>query len=164
MIEELSFGAVVFRKENNKVLYLLLYRKAHQNYMELWDFPRGLINKNETPEETAKREIMEETSIKELRFIKGFNESIKWFYKRDGNLISKKATYFLAESNSKEVKISNEHDDFKWCYFDEASSLIKTSLVFFNLIRDDASSKEHHLKLSCSLLILISEFCVSARK
>ena len=97
MIEELSFGAVVFRKENNKVLFLLLYRKAHKNYIESWDFPRGLIQKNETPEETAKREIVEETSINELKFVKGFKEIIKWFYKKDGNLVSKKVTYFLAE-------------------------------------------------------------------
>ena len=137
MIEELSFGAVVFRKENNKVLYLLLYRKAHKNYMELWDFPRGLINKNETPEETAKREIMEETSIKDLRFVKGFNESIKWFYKRDGNLISKKATYFLAETQNSDIKISNEHNDFKWCSFDEASSLIKLKNTKEVLIKAD---------------------------
>ncbi|MEK6947800.1 MAG: NUDIX domain-containing protein [Nanoarchaeota archaeon] len=125
MIEELSFGAVVFRKENTKVLYLLLYRKAHQNYMESWDFPRGLIQKDESPEDAAKREIMEETSLKDLKFIKGFKESIKWFYKRDGNLISKRATYFLAESENKEIKISSEHDDFRWCSFEEASNIIK---------------------------------------
>ncbi|HIH25855.1 NUDIX domain-containing protein [Candidatus Woesearchaeota archaeon] len=137
MIEELSFGAVVFRKENNKVLFLLLYRKAHKNYIESWDFPRGLIQKNETPEETAKREIVEETSINELKFVKGFKEIIKWFYKKDGNLVSKKVTYFLAETSQLDIKISNEHDDFRWCYFDEACSLIKLKNTKEVLIKAD---------------------------
>jgi len=57
MPKEVSYGAVIYRKEGKKILYLLLYRKAHEHYKEMWDFPRGLIEKGETPEEDIIREV-----------------------------------------------------------------------------------------------------------
>lgn len=125
MPHEKSFGSVIIRREENDIFYLLLYRKAHGNYKESWDFPRGLIEKNEIPEDTVKREISEETGLTNLKFIKGFKETIKWFYKKGGMLVSKEATYFLAETNNKEVKLSSEHDDYRWCLYEEALQLIK---------------------------------------
>ncbi|HLC86591.1 MAG TPA: NUDIX domain-containing protein [Candidatus Nanoarchaeia archaeon] len=125
MPHERSFGSVIIRKEGNNVFYLLLYRKSHGNYKESWDFPRGLIEKDENPEDTVKREVKEETGLTNLKFIKGFKETIKWFYRKDGMLISKEATYFLAETSSKEIKLSKEHDGYRWCIYEEALKLIK---------------------------------------
>lgn len=125
--KEISYGAVIFRRENKNIFYLLLYRKPHEHYKEMWDFPRGLIEKDETPEEDIKREVKEETGIEDIKFIKGFKESVKWFYKKEGNLIFKEATYHMAETKSKDVKISFEHDDFRWCIYDDALKLIKFS-------------------------------------
>ncbi len=123
-MEEKSFGAVIFRKETTDVLYLLIYKKAHGNYKDIWDFPRGIIENNEKPEDVAKREIFEETGLKDLKFMRNFNESIKWFYKKEGKLVNKTATYFLAETKTEKVKLSEEHDDFKWCDYNEAKKLI----------------------------------------
>ena len=124
MLQEISFGAVIIKKENKDISYLLLHKKQHEQYSELWDFPRGVIEKGEKPEETAKREIKEETGIITLKFIEGFKEKIKWFYRKYGKTISKEATYFLAETKTQEVKISKEHDNYKWCSYEEASKLI----------------------------------------
>ncbi len=124
MPQERSFGSVIIRREENEILYLLLYKKAHDHYSEMWDFPRGLIEKGEQPEETAKREIKEETGIIEIKFIEGFKEKIKWFYKKEGKTISKEAVYFLAETRTQEIKISNEHNNYKWCTYEEALKLI----------------------------------------
>ncbi len=124
MIKEVSYGTVIFRREGKEVFYLLLYRKAHKHYKELWDFPRGLIERGETPEGDIRREVKEETGIEDLRFIKGFKEKIKWLYKKAGQLINKEATYYLAESKSKNIKLSSEHDNFKWCDYGEALKLV----------------------------------------
>src|SRR3989338_3599476 len=100
MPKEVSYGAVVFKKEGKNILYLLLYRKAHEHYKEMWDFPRGLIEKGETPEDDIRREVQEETGITDLKFLSGFREKVKWFYKKEGMLIFKEATYYLAETKT----------------------------------------------------------------
>lgn len=127
MSKEISYGAVIYRKEKNKILYLLLYRKARKNYIEMWDFPRGLIEKGETPKEVVRREIREETGVRDLKFIKGFREKVRWFYKKEGKIIFKEATYFLAETKTKKVRLDFEHDKFRWCSFEGALKLIKFS-------------------------------------
>lgn len=115
MPQEKSAGAVVFRQENNKTFYLLLcYEAGH------WDFPKGQIETEETLEETARREIFEETGINDLEFTPGFKEHIKYFYKRQDKNIFKAVTFFLAETKTKKVKISREHTEYKWLQYQQA--------------------------------------------
>ncbi|MFN3302000.1 MAG: bis(5'-nucleosyl)-tetraphosphatase [Patescibacteria group bacterium] len=113
-----SAGAVVFREEKNKILYLLICYGRKEKFW--WDFPRGQIEKDETEKETAKREIFEETGIKDLKFIEGFKESYKYFFKEKGNLIFKENIIFLAKTKKKKVKLSFEHFDFLWLPYEKA--------------------------------------------
>jgi len=112
---EKSAGAVIFRKENKKIYYLLLhYQWGH------WDFPKGHIEKGEDALEAARREVFEETGLKDITFIKGFQEVNKYFFKFKGKTIFKSVVFYLAETQTKEVKISFEHIGFKWLPFKEA--------------------------------------------
>ena len=111
---EKSSGAVVFRK-NDKIKYLLIkYGSGH------WESPRGRIEKGESLEETSIREIREETGIKDIEFVEGFKEWIKFFFKREGETVMKIATFFLAETNTKEVKLSHEHKNYAWLEYEKA--------------------------------------------
>ena len=115
MAFEKSAGAVVFRRENRKIYYLLLhYEWGH------WDFPKGNIEKGEKLEDTAQREVKEETGIKDLRFIPGFKEWFKYFYKLKHENIFKIVTFFLTETKTKKIKISFEHVGSKWLLYKEA--------------------------------------------
>lgn len=115
MPTEKSAGAVVFRKEKDTIKYLLLhYELGH------WDMPKGHIEKGEKPEEAAVREVREETGIKDIEFIPGFKETIKYFYKRDDKSFLKTVVFFLARTKTKKVKISYEHQGFKWLSYDKA--------------------------------------------
>lgn len=111
---ERSAGAVIFRKEGGNHFYLLLhYQSGH------WDFSKGNIEKGEKLEDTVKREIKEETGIGDIEFTPGFKEVIKYFYRLKRENIFKIVTFFLAETKTKEVKISSEHIGFKWLPFQE---------------------------------------------
>lgn len=119
MRKEKSAGAVVFRREGKKTKYLLLhYESGH------WDFPRGHIERGEKEQETARREILEETGIIELDFIRGFRVSTKWFFKKKAGKryfnVHKTAVLFLAETKARRVKISHEHIGYKWLFYEKA--------------------------------------------
>ena len=118
-MREASSGIIVFRRFSGQRLYLLLHYHYRGDY---WDFPRGNIREDETPKDAAIRETGEETglSAKQLKIIEGFEEHASWFYKLDGQTVHKKVTYFLAETENADVKISEEHVGARWLSFEEA--------------------------------------------
>jgi len=119
---EKSAGAVIFRKEAGKPLFLLLHYPSisHRSSENYWDFPKGHVEKGETIKDTVKREVKEETGLKEVEFIEGFKETIRYFFRFDGKTILKFVTFFLVETKEKEIKISGEHMGFKILPFEEA--------------------------------------------
>ncbi len=97
---ERSAGAIIFRKENNKVKYLiLLYGAGH------WDYVKGHIEDDESDEETLTREAEEEAGIIDLKIIPGFREIINYFYTKDTRKISKEVVFLLAETQTEKVKL-----------------------------------------------------------
>ncbi len=115
MIEETSAGIVIFRKEETKNLFLLLhYPSGH------WDFVKGKMEKGETTHQTAIREAKEETGITDITFVENFEEWIKYNFKYQGELVQKKVVFFLAETKTKEIKISHEHSGYTWLDYNES--------------------------------------------
>jgi len=120
MIEETSAGIILFRKEDSKILFLLLhYPSGH------WDFVKGKIEDGESTHETAIREAKEETGITDIIFLKNFEEWIKYDFQYQGELVHKKVVFFLAETKTKQVMISHEHLDYIW--MDYNTSMEKTT-------------------------------------
>ncbi|MGQ4894645.1 MAG: bis(5'-nucleosyl)-tetraphosphatase [Candidatus Njordarchaeia archaeon] len=115
MIREKSAGAIIFRKEENRAYYLLLHYQAGH-----WDFPKGNIENGEKEIDTAKREIYEETGIQDVEFIFGFREVIEYFYYRNGQKVYKTVVFYLAKTNTKEVRLSYEHKGYAWLSYEEA--------------------------------------------
>ena len=120
MIEETSAGIILFRKEDSKILFLLLhYPSGH------WDFIKGKMEEGESTHETAIREAKEETGIIDITFLENFEEWIKYDFQYQGELVRKKVVFFLAETKTKEVMISHEHLDYTW--MDYNTSMEKTT-------------------------------------
>ncbi len=111
MIREYSIGAVVF---NANQFLLLKYGLGH------WGLVKGHKEKGETDKETILRELREETGISQAKILKGFRESFSYHYKFKGNSFFKTVICYLIKSKVKEIKISYEHDDYKWLSYDEA--------------------------------------------
>ena len=115
MIEERSAGAVLFRETSSGKMYLLLnYPSGH------WDFVKGNIEEGETLKETVIREIREETGITDVSFVEGFEDKVEYHYQRDGELVHKEVVFFLAKTNTENVKISHEHQGFVWLGYNDA--------------------------------------------
>lgn len=116
MGQEKSCGAIVFKKQKDgSVKYLLLHYEAGH-----WDSPKGNQEKKETEEQTAAREIKEETGIENVEFVPNFKEPIKYFYKKGEETIYKEVVYFLAQSMTESVSLSSEHIGYAWLSYDHA--------------------------------------------
>ncbi|MHA1931684.1 MAG: NUDIX domain-containing protein [Promethearchaeota archaeon] len=109
--EEFSVAAIVFHENE----YLLLkYGLGH------WEFVKGHIEDEESDEQTILRELEEETSITDAVIVKGFKENYEYFFTFKDQRIHKFVNCYLIKSNTKDVKISYEHEDYIWLPFPKA--------------------------------------------
>ncbi|KKS87071.1 MAG: MutT/nudix family protein [Parcubacteria group bacterium GW2011_GWC1_43_11] len=91
---EFSAGGVVYKKENAKTFVLVAKHSQHHG----WVFPKGLIGdhvKGEKKEETALREVKEETGI-EGKIVSELT-TVEYWYQWEGEKRKKKVYYFLME-------------------------------------------------------------------
>ena len=115
MIRETSAGAVLLCNTSGKNEFLLLnYPQGH------WDFVKGKMEVGETPHETVKREMGEETGISNFKLIKGFEEYVEYDFRFKNENIHKKVIFFLAKTDEKKISLSHEHNDFVWLEYDDA--------------------------------------------
>ncbi|WP_346848166.1 MULTISPECIES: NUDIX domain-containing protein [unclassified Clostridium] len=118
MSYEKSCGAVVYKTSNKGIKYLLLNSIGLDSY---WGFPKGHMEYSETEEETALREVFEECGLK-VNLIDGFRATDK--YNID-NFIEKEVVLFLGEADNSLIKIQVEEiEDYRWCNYEEAKSLL----------------------------------------
>lgn len=121
MQKERSAGAMIFRVERGKPLYLLLhYPSSAKSKKEYWDLPKGHMEKGESEEDTVRREIEEETGLKDIELFDGFLEEIRYWFQWKGEKISKTVVFYLAKTHEKKVTISQEHLGFQWSEYEEA--------------------------------------------
>ena len=115
---ESSCGAVVFRDIKGEVRYLLIKNKRSAH----WGFPKGHIEKGETKEETAYREVLEETGI-HINIFEGF-ESISRYKIRDK--VEKTVSIFVGTTKDTSTKIQQEEiEDYIWLTYEKAMNLLK---------------------------------------
>ncbi|MCM1509029.1 MAG: NUDIX domain-containing protein, partial [Ruminococcus flavefaciens] len=97
---ESSCGAVVFRKENNTNKFLLIRNKRSAH----WGFPKGHVELGETKEETAIREVFEETGLN-IKILPDFSQSSE--YTIQGK-IEKNVVIFLGETSETKYRLQVE--------------------------------------------------------
>lgn len=126
MEKEFSAGALIFRKEKEEVLFLLIYSGRNKK----WGFPKGHIEPGEMEKDAALREVKEEIGINDLRFVDGFREEDVYQAGSNrgpskGSVIEKHSVYFLCETKTTDIVVDEaEITDYKWLGIIEAEKLL----------------------------------------
>lgn len=137
MKKEKSCGAVVIKEENNNVKFLII--KQHDSN---WHFPKGHVEEGETEEETAIREIKEETNI-DVEIDNNFRQVITYSPKEG---VLKDVVFFIGKAISDNIDIDqNELLDAKWVnaletknYFvhDDIKGVCQEALKYLGVINE----------------------------
>ncbi len=130
----ISAGGIVYRVEDG-ITYFLAVRNMHNK----WTFPKGKVEEEETWQEAAKREIEEETGVKDLDIVSEVGE-IKFTDKSDTSPIKKNVHFYLARTTQKDITAKNDAhtDSVAWMTEEE----LRQKLDYPNLINLLDKAKE----------------------
>lgn len=123
MRREFSAGGVVFKRTDDDVLWLIIKRRPSELFpAERYQLPKGHIETGESTEQTAIREVFEETGIRGKILAKlGSN---KFVFSMGEEKIFKVVTYLLMEYVSGELTENAEVEKLFWLPFSEAKDLL----------------------------------------
>ena len=111
-VMETSCGVILC---NYGAILLLQYPQGH------WDFPKGHLEKQDANKKAAAiRELAEETGIRDAKIVDGFEDKTEYTFTHKKKKISKQVWWYIAETETIEVDLSHEHQDYLWLEWDEA--------------------------------------------
>ena len=117
-----SAGGIVVRFEDGTPSLVVGARRRDRDILT-WTLPKGTPNPGESREQTALREVAEETGL-EVR-ITDILDSIEYWFVQRGTRIHKTVHYFLMEPTGGDLsKHDHEFDQVRWATFHEASVLL----------------------------------------
>lgn len=122
-VREYTAGGVVYRRMPKGIELLMI-----QDAKGRWTVPKGHVEERESLEQTALREVAEETGLHKLK-IRDKLDKIHFFYRREGKLIFMTTYIFLMEAvaDSDNLVLENSEGivDVKWFPAAEAIKLIE---------------------------------------
>jgi len=127
MIERINVQVFLYtRNPEFKVLIL----KRTQQRGGFWQPISGGIEEGEITYDAIIREILEETGIQNIKKIHDLDYTFT-FKAPISRKLMKDICFGVEIENSFDIKLSDEHDDYKWCNEKEAKKLLKWK---YNLI------------------------------
>lgn len=114
-----SFGIIPVRKKDGIWQTLVIQHKAGH-----WGFPKGHADFGEEPKETAERELNEETNLEVKKYYSIEPLISKYKFTKDGQLVSKIVTYFVAEVKGNLYLCPFEIQDGEWLDLKDAADKI----------------------------------------
>ncbi len=116
MKQEKSCGAIILKGQSKELKVLLLKHNAGH-----WAFAKGHVEGNETEEQTALREIKEETSL-DVTLDTNFRTTVRYSPMED---VEKEVVYFLAyKTEGNETPQLEEISQMKWLNLEEAMNTV----------------------------------------
>ncbi len=121
--------AVVFKKDESKeeaIKFLVLHRCLG---WQGWEFPKGGVERQDITDENAvKREVFEETGLKNIRIIGKVPFEIRYKYPIKYQHKYKHSetvqSVYLVRAFDDKIILSAEHDEFKWLAYGDVKKLL----------------------------------------
>ncbi len=121
-----SFGGVVVRTDaaEGKGLSVAMIRTKNLKGDSVWTLPKGTPDEGETREETALREVREETGL-EVRILQALEPITYWFVStKERARYRKTVGLYLMEATGGDVTAhDDEIDEVRWVLVDEGIKL-----------------------------------------
>lgn len=122
--QEKSFGVIpVFKNDKGGFLFCLVLASAGH-----WGFPKGHQDIDESEEQTAVRELEEETGIKDIKIVKDKSFTERYSFERSGFYYDKSVKYFLAFVSSIDTTTPDnfhaEIPESRWVNYEEARNIL----------------------------------------
>lgn len=122
-VREYTAGGVVFRRVGERIEILMI-----QDRLGRWTIPKGHVEEGESLEQTALREVTEETGLTQLHLGEKLDK-LHFFYRKEGKLIFMTTFVFLMEAYGDTDNVIPEDSegivDAKWFDQDKALGLIE---------------------------------------
>ena len=117
-----SAGGIVIRVVAGRPQIVLGKRRRERDGF-VWSLPKGTPEVGETREQTALREVREETGL-EVRILSYFDK-IEYSFVRSGERIEKTVHYYLMEATGGRFDDwDHEFEEVRWVPLDEAVALL----------------------------------------
>ena len=117
-----SAGGIVVRYEGQQPTLVVGMRRRERNSVR-WTLPKGTPHPGESLQETAVREVAEETGLR-VRIVDAL-PSIHYRFVQDGTRIHKTVHYWLMEPTGGDLaEHDHEFEQVRWVPFDEAPALL----------------------------------------
>ncbi len=140
-VQETTSGGIVFRRNPNKGgrVEILLIQDAKNR----WTIPKGHVEPNEEPRQTAEREIREETGLQEMKVLNWLGK-VGFRYRRGPTLVLMTMHIYLVHGLGKTNQLNPEDwlNDIRWFPVNQAIDKIayddigKLMLVGMKKVRD----------------------------
>jgi len=127
----IGVGAIVLNNKNK-----IFVGKRADNPVDKWQMPQGGVNKGENLITAMKRELMEETSIQNIKVLKKIDRWFEYELPKDllgiiwkGKFRGQKQKWFIVRfiGNESEINLKTKHPEFiewKWIEIDELTNVI----------------------------------------
>ena len=123
MVQRVNVQAFVFCKEPSFKVLILKRTPERSGY---WQPVCGGVENGEKLIEAVLREVLEETGIKNIKSIIDLEYTFTYRETKKGILMDMQDYCFAVEiENESIVKLSDEHEEFRWCSYIEAKKYLK---------------------------------------
>lgn len=103
---------------------LVLGRRSRKRDHHIWSLPKGTPDGDETPEQTALREVTEETGL-EVRILETIGD-VQYRFVREGRRIDKTVLFYLMEATGGDLADhDHEFEEVRWFEVGEALAVMR---------------------------------------
>jgi 8-oxo-dGTP pyrophosphatase MutT (NUDIX family) len=132
-IEEHSCGIIPLRQgEGGYEIFLIQHYRGH------WGFPKGLMESGEEPQQTAERELFEETALSVTNYLSLTPIVEDYYFRTARGFIHKTVTYFVAYVQGEPKLQESEVKAGQWVTIDKVLDYLyfPSSKTVFNKALD----------------------------